>query len=190
MIKLDTPAATELPTLRQLNRATLGAVAAAAVILVTTVLPAEYGVDPTGIGGALGLTEMGLTKQGAAPDGVPTDEAPVTSQLPDGSTQIKIFLRPYNGKEAKATMKAGEEFTYSWSTDGEPVAFEFHGDPKGGDGKEFSSYEKGDAAMGEGKFRAPFEGRHGWYWKNNTNKPIVVTAIAKGNFEKFAVLTE
>jgi hypothetical protein len=41
-----------LPSLRQLNRATLIALGAAAVILVTTVLPAEYGVDPTGVGRA------------------------------------------------------------------------------------------------------------------------------------------
>jgi hypothetical protein len=188
MVKLDTPAMADLPTTRQLNRATLFAAAAAAVILVTTVLPAEYGVDPTGIGGVMGLTEMGLTKQGVATGGVPTDEAPVTTQLPDGSTQIQLILRPYNGKEAKATMQAGEEFTYRWTTDGVPVEFEFHGDPKGGDGKEFSSYEKGEAASGEGKFRAPFEGRHGWYWKNNTNKPILITASVNGKFEKFAVL--
>jgi hypothetical protein len=36
----------------------LGALAAAAVVLVTAVLPAEYGIDPTGIGGALGFTEL------------------------------------------------------------------------------------------------------------------------------------
>ncbi len=182
-----TPAAADLPTLRQLNRATLLAAVAAAVILVTTVLPAEYGVDPTGIGGVLGLTAMGQTKQGAA-GGAPSADAPVTTLLPDGSTEIRILLKAYQGKEAKATMKAGEEFTYKWSTDGAPVEYEFHGDPKGGDGQEYTSYEKGDSAGKDGKFRAPFEGRHGWYWKNNTNKPILVTASAKGGFETFEVL--
>ena len=34
----------------------------AAVILVTVVLPAEYGIDPTRIGRVLGLTQMGEIK--------------------------------------------------------------------------------------------------------------------------------
>jgi len=34
----------------------------ASVLLVTVVMPAEYGVDPTGIGRVLGLTEMGEIK--------------------------------------------------------------------------------------------------------------------------------
>lgn len=187
MTKLETPSIDQLPTLRELNRATLGAVAAAAVILVTTVLPAEYGIDPTGVGRLLGLTEMGLTKQGAA-RGTPTAEAPVTTLLPDGATQIQIFLRPYGGKEAKATMRAGQSYDYRWSTDGAPVEYEFHGDPKGGDGTQYTSYEKGDAASKSGTFKAGFEGRHGWYWKNNTNKPVIVTVSVKGDFETFKVL--
>ena len=34
------------------------ALAVAAVVLLVAVLPAEYGIDPTGIGRALGLTEL------------------------------------------------------------------------------------------------------------------------------------
>lgn len=190
MTNAPTPGSAELPTLRQLNRATLLAVGAAAVILVTTVLPAEYGVDPTGVGTALGLTAMGQMKQGAAAGAKAPGDAPETTTLPDGATQIRLTLRPYQGIEAKATMKAGQEMQYRWSTDGPAVEFEFHGDPEGGDGTDYTSYEKGDAASGEGTFRAAFAGRHGWYWKNNSNKPIVVTASAKGDFERFAVLTE
>lgn len=190
MTKLDVPSLAELPTMRQLNRATLGAAAAAAVILVTTVLPAEYGLDPTGIGGLVGLTPMGLTKQAAAEGGIPTAEQPVTTLLPDGATQIKLVLRPYFGKEAKATAKAGQEFQWEWATDGAKVEFEFHGDPAVKRGDEYSSYEKGEAAQASGTFRAPFDGRHGWYWKNNSNKPVVVTAKVKGDFDTFAVLEE
>lgn len=46
---------TQHPTVSQLAKATLAAVAAAGLILITTVLPAEYGIDPTGVGGRLGL---------------------------------------------------------------------------------------------------------------------------------------
>ena len=50
------------PTARALLRSTAVAIAVAAVLLVTVVLPAEYGIDPTGIGRPLGLTRMGEIK--------------------------------------------------------------------------------------------------------------------------------
>ncbi len=46
-----------------LLHATLGSAMAAAIILVFFWLPAEYGVDPTGVGRTLGLTQMGEIKQ-------------------------------------------------------------------------------------------------------------------------------
>jgi hypothetical protein len=38
------------------------ALAVAASLLITIVLPAEYGIDPTGVGRVLGLTRMGEIK--------------------------------------------------------------------------------------------------------------------------------
>lgn len=52
----------ELPSSAQLIRSTAIAAASAVAILVTVVLPAEYNIDPTGIGGVLGLSEMGRSK--------------------------------------------------------------------------------------------------------------------------------
>ena len=62
MYNTDIPTRAELPTSRQLIRSTLIAIFAAAAILVTIVLPAEYAIDPTGIGRVLGLAEMGEIK--------------------------------------------------------------------------------------------------------------------------------
>ena len=60
-----TPTSTraELPSTASLLRSTVLAIVGAAAILVTVVLPAEYGIDPTGVGRMLGLTDMGETKQ-------------------------------------------------------------------------------------------------------------------------------
>lgn len=63
MYNSDTPTRAELPTSGQLIRSTLIALATAATLLVTVVLPAEYGIDPTGLGRALQLTKMGEIKQ-------------------------------------------------------------------------------------------------------------------------------
>lgn len=54
--------AQELPSARALLRSTLIALVVAIVLLTTVVLPAEYGMDPTGIGRVLGLTQMGEIK--------------------------------------------------------------------------------------------------------------------------------
>tara|TARA_R110000782_G_scaffold149936_3_gene242698 strand:- start:701 stop:1378 length:678 start_codon:yes stop_codon:yes gene_type:complete len=62
MFNSDIPTQAELPTTGKLLRSTFFSLVAAGVILVTVVLPAEYAIDPTGIGRVLGLTEMGEIK--------------------------------------------------------------------------------------------------------------------------------
>jgi hypothetical protein len=62
MFNAEIPSRAELPSTRQLLKSTAIAVVAAAVILVTVVLPAEYGIDPTRVGRALQLTQMGEIK--------------------------------------------------------------------------------------------------------------------------------
>lgn len=66
---------TDLPSSRTLMRSTLIAAAVALVLLVTVVLPAEYGVDPTRIGRVLGLTEMGEIKMALAQEAAAADSA-------------------------------------------------------------------------------------------------------------------
>ena len=62
MYNTDMPTRAELPTTRKLVRSTAIAAVSATAILVAVVLPAEYGIDPTGVGSALNLTEMGEIK--------------------------------------------------------------------------------------------------------------------------------
>ncbi|WP_262267430.1 transmembrane anchor protein [Microvirga yunnanensis] len=62
MYNTDMPTRAQLPSSAQLVRSTLIAAGVAAALLVTVVLPSEYGIDPTGVGRALGLTEMGEIK--------------------------------------------------------------------------------------------------------------------------------
>lgn len=63
MFNSQRPHIDDLPTSRQLWRATGLAAGVAGLLLVTLVLPAEHGIDPTGIGKVLGLTQMGGIKQ-------------------------------------------------------------------------------------------------------------------------------
>ncbi|MDP3492919.1 MAG: transmembrane anchor protein [Hyphomonadaceae bacterium] len=62
MFNAERPDPSELPSTGSLLKSTGIAAVIASALLVTTVLPAEYGVDPTGVGSLLGLTEMGRIK--------------------------------------------------------------------------------------------------------------------------------
>jgi hypothetical protein len=60
---MTTPSSSsDVPSRASLLRSTLIALAVATVLLVTCVLPAEYGKDLTGVGRLLGLTQMGEVK--------------------------------------------------------------------------------------------------------------------------------
>lgn len=62
MFNSQAPKPEDLPSSTQLAKSTVISAVAAAAILVTVVLPSEYGIDPTGLGSAMGLTEMGEIK--------------------------------------------------------------------------------------------------------------------------------
>ena len=83
MYNTDLPTRAELPTSAQLIRSTVIAAVSAVVLLLTVVLPAEYAIDPTGIGRVLGLTEMGEIKarlaQEAAEDAAAKVPAPAAA---------------------------------------------------------------------------------------------------------------
>ena len=61
-----TPDPDDRPLARTLLRSALVALTVATTLLVMVVRSAEYGVDPTGMGRLLGLTEMGRVKMALA----------------------------------------------------------------------------------------------------------------------------
>jgi hypothetical protein len=62
MFNSQAPNPDDLPSSAQLVKSTVISVVAAGVLLVTVVMPSEYAIDPTGLGSAMGLTEMGEIK--------------------------------------------------------------------------------------------------------------------------------
>lgn len=181
------------PSTPQLLKATALALAAAGTILLTTVLPAEYGIDPTGIGKALGLTALHTpageaaavtaTSAASAPASDPTASV-IQQPTPFQNGEMTLTLQANEGAEIKAQMRAGEAFVFSWVSEGGPVNFDMHGE-KPNDGDNFSSYWKDrEKAEGHGSFTAPFDGSQGWYWKNKGSTPVTITVKVSGYFEK------
>jgi hypothetical protein len=84
----------ELPSNEKLIKSTLLAAAAAGILLVTVVMPAEYGIDPTGIGNIVGLKKMGeirvsLDKEAAADKAKDEDKAKDKVNSSNANTKIQ-----------------------------------------------------------------------------------------------------
>lgn len=194
----------EAPSVGKLIKSTILAIVIAAVILVIVVLPAEYGIDPTGIGSLIGLQRMGEIKaslaQEAAADNTlesarlsldmetqlrdpqPAVEAKAEGQKED--TQAKEFsfsLSPNEGTEIKLTMAKGAQVNYEWWTDGGRANFDAHADSKVLQIK-YHNYEKGAKERAEGVLEAAFDGNHGWFWRNRTSEPMTISLKVSGEY--------
>ncbi len=191
------------PTAKRLGLSIAAAIIGAALLLVLIVLPAEYGVDPTGLGARMGLTvlnEPGRTLQiqdvtgGNAgyrevkvPDpGQPTplpNPAVVQLKTTDAPTKtLTVRLEPEQETEIKAALDAAQVILYSWRADGE-VYVDFHGHEPGA-GREFVRYEEQQSGHeGRGSLVAPFTGEHGWFWLNISDKPVTITLTLSGYYK-------
>ncbi len=184
------------PTSRQLIKSTFIALGLAIAILVTIVLPAEYAIDPTGIGQVLGLTEMGQIKDQLAKEAVidaAKDKAALAVLTPDSEASkqkvvstdwrdtMQVTLKPGDGAEVKLTMKSGEQAEFHWTAEGGVVNYDTHGEGLVKD--QFVSYEKGrNASANTGTIEAAFDGHHGWFWRNRSQANVTIFVQARGQY--------
>ncbi|AKV98059.1 hypothetical protein SAMN04487869_12839 [Marinobacter sp. DSM 26671] len=180
-----------LPSSKSLFKATGVAAVIGGVVLVTTILPAEYGIDPTGLGKMMGLTVLSQANaaESAQPEASPASSGNLLA-LPAGpvwktseglsSDSTTVTLGPNEGLEVKATMAEGDRMVFNWTTEGGPVNFDMHGE-RFNDGDNFTSYWQGrDQPSASGAFEAPFDGTHGWYWENRGEGAVTVVLNTSG----------
>jgi len=222
-----------------LIRATLGSMAAALAILVLFWLPAEYGVDPTGLGRVMGLTQMGEVKQqlyteaadedaflaaqaaaervsadpallarldalesqlaaiaaalGAAapqtsaPGAMTTPAAPAVAPptpeqaAPAWRDEVSYTLAPTQGIEIKLVMSEGARAEFEWTANGAVLNYDTHGDGGG----QSVTYERGRGVPDQsGELVAAFNGNHGWFWRNRTDRPVTFTLRTRGDYDR------
>ena len=164
---------------KRIAAAAAAAFALAAVVLVTVVLPAEYGRDPIGTGKLLGLLDLYEAKTDAAPLPAPPAGGTVKPRTykVDSST---LALGPGQAFEYKYRLDQGASMVYAWSTEA-PIKFEFHGEPYDHTLKVIT-YEKQQSDHASGSLTAPFAGIHGWYWDNPTDRALTITIHSAGFF--------
>ena len=114
-----------------------------------------------------------------------TVPAKVEEMRPDKwKDSISITIPARGDKEYKLHLSKGATFNYSWQTDGEKLFCDFHGEPKGDTTGFFKSFKKGNDNQSSGSLTTSFEGTHGWYWKNNTRLPVIITLQTNGEYQR------
>jgi hypothetical protein len=174
------------PSTRRLAVATLLAVLVAAILLVTVVLPAEYGIDPAGTGRALGLIDLFAGASSAESKGQATrtvarvEPKIVMPQAAAYMTDaVRFTLHRFEGFEYKYRIEKGGGMVYSWQATGR-VKYEFHGEPDGAGIGVADSYEKAENDHASGTFTAPTSGIHGWFWENTGDTELTLTLTSAG----------
>lgn len=211
MFNAQRPRLEDLPTTRQLIRTTVIAAAAAGGLLVTVILPSEYGIDPTGVGRALGLTQMGEIKvqlaeeaaRDAAMDATASAEAARTTvgQATTGARPARAAAQQATPPAALAvgrndttrlTLAPGEGAEIKLTAArGARIAFDWS--VEGGHvnydthadapGISYHGYSKGRESTGEeGELVAAFDGSHGWFWRNRSGAPVTITLRTQGAY--------
>ena len=199
MFNSNIPSKDELPSTSKLVKSTILASMVAAVILVTVVLPAEYAIDPTGLGKIIGLQKMGEIKMSLAKE-VAEEEKKSKKQSksennsasnekpkpkPAVNMQNKhvktITLAPNQAREIKLKMSKGKKVSYQWHTNVGWVNYNVHGDSKPLKIK-YHYYGKGSRNKKNGIIVAAFDGYHGWWWRNRTRRLITLTLKTKGEY--------
>lgn len=171
----------------QILKASAVAAVAASVVLVTLVLPAEYGVDPLDTGRALGLTAIADPQAGVAAtpvevgrEYVPTAQGAAAAYGGAFKTETTTFtLQPYQYLEYKYQLEKGASMVFSWSAD-VPLTHDFHGEPDVKGAAEVTSYDKRRLQAGNGSLVALFTGIHGWYWENPTGQAVTIRLSSAG----------
>ena len=152
---MDNQSANLRASTKQIALSSLIALLVAALLLVTLVLPAEYGIDPLKTGRVLGLTALRAQQ---------TD---VIHQqpIPYLTDSISFVLAPFESIEYKYRLEEGATLLYTWQANGELV-FDFHAEPDGSPQGYAESFDQRQSTAEQGSYTAPFPGIHGWFWEN------------------------
>jgi hypothetical protein len=175
---------------RRVFQASLAALGLGSLVAVAAVLPAEYGVDPTGLGRALGLLQLSSAQRQSeaamqSEAAIPGPAAAATGETVRGTTarvDKTLVLAPGKGVEYKLQMAGGAQAGFRWMASG-VVHFDQHGEPAGDTSGYYESYAVGNADAVQGRFTALFDGTHGWYWRNDQDRAITIELTVAGAFD-------
>ena len=158
---------------RRIVTASACALIGAVIILLTAVLPAEYGYDPLGTGEALGLTALNSHQTGVLHE---------HRRAWQGDT-ISFQLAPFEAVEYKYRLAADNALLFGWEATAE-VLYDFHAEPDDAEPGYAETFTKTRSTRQSGSYVAPFSGIHGWFWQNRGDSEVTITLRASGFFQE------
>lgn len=179
-----------------------GSIAATLLLVFLLVLPAIYGIDPTGFGAKLGLN--GVSNQMNQQTGINTGKGTVSqtrssenaADQPNAGMQKQPEALPGEHQETftltvppkqnlvfKFAMERDYELDYHWATDGKPLYAELRGQKQTAADNEFKVFGKLKENKAKGFFIAPFNGNYSLYWENKSDQAVKVRLTAKGVYK-------
>ncbi len=198
-----------IPPKSTIIKAVLWAALGAVVLLVCAVLPAEYGIDPVGAGKLFGFSRLyvpgeattatSLSGPGKLPalklekaGSDPSVKRPTEADKPAPAEQyalredsIQVTVPAGKGIEYKTYMLKYGRMKYEWITDKGILFSDFHGEVAQETPVKDVYYESYTLVYSNnvvGTFLAPYEGKHGWYFRNASQEDITVTLRFKGQY--------
>ncbi|MBN8861820.1 MAG: hypothetical protein J0H92_00530 [Sphingobacteriales bacterium] len=194
---------------KKIIRSVLFALGIAILVLVCAVLPAEYGIDPVGTGKLFGFNKLyipedtaqdkegivrksyppiKMEKAGSAPDvkrPVEADNPPPAKQFELREDSVQVVVPAGKGIEYKMYVLKYGNVKYEWTTDKDVLYFDFHGEVSQEQETKDVYYQSYAIAYSNnmvGTFISPFEGKHGWFFRNNGKEDVTVTIRLKGEY--------
>ncbi len=169
---MTTPAP-EAPKAGAIVKATLLALIVAAAVLVFAVLPAEFGLDLTGVGRLLGLNALATEATTAIVDQAQAYKTDTT----------EFVLGSYETVEYKYRLAAGASLQYTWAAT-RPLIYDFHAEPDGAAAGYAESFDQQTREQSHGTYVAPFPGIHGWYWENPGVGEVTIRLTTSGFYNE------
>ena len=162
--------------------------AMAIAVIVTALLARVPTVDPPApVATNLAQTRQALNPVGGQPGGPPIAPKPGGPLTPTATTYkvdaIEFFLTPDQFVEYKFNLKTGQMMMFNWKATG-PLDVDFHTVPEGKPISASETYFRGPASSGQGTYRAPYPGLHGWYWHNTGKEGVKIVLNASGFFSQ------
>lgn len=174
---------------------TVGAVVAAILIVCGGILPAEYNVDPLGVGKLTGIVRLWAPEEKTVGTRAGSVAYAREYDVPYRQDVVEVPLGGFlsgnenSELEYKVRMKKGATLTFAWEVAGtsEPrdVHFDQHGHttPKPGETMSVASYKQAFGLKQQGAITAPFDGIEGWQFSNSSENPVVVKLRLSGFYE-------
>jgi len=172
-----------------------GGIIAGTLVVVGFILPAEYNMDPLGVGKLSGVARLWAPAENKLD--VNAGSAPLAreyaTELRSDTIEIPLtdFLGGAKGSELeyKVRMKKDATVIYQWEVIGAERENDFHYDfhghttPAPGEEMTVASYKQAYGLHQQGALTAPFDGIQGWQFSNSGDKPLVVRLKVTGFYD-------